>query len=191
MGRIVIAGIVAGLLVFVWGAIAHTVLPLGMAGKQVPSESAQNVALAALQGSFEQEGVYLLPLPPEEVWEDDAAMARFGADALTRPYAFVVYQPQGSDINAGFAGLLARQAGLDVLAALIAAFIAASIPASLLRRALSIAAMGVFAWLVVAAPYWNWYRFPAEFIGAALIEHTIGWLIGGFTIAWILRPRVA
>jgi hypothetical protein len=191
MVRIVIAGIVAGLLVFVWGAIAHTVLPLGMAGMQVPTADAQNAALTALQGSFDQEGIYLLPLPPEEVWEDDAAMARFGAEAAKRPYAFVVYQPRGTDINAGFGGLLARQAGLDVLAALVAAFVAAGIAGSLLRRALSVAAMGVFAWLAMAAPYWNWYRFPADFVGAALIEQAVGWLIGGFAIAWLLRARPA
>jgi hypothetical protein len=191
MGRIVIAGIAAGLLVFVWGAISHTVLPLGMAGMQVPPTAAQDVALAALKGSFDQEGIYLLPMMPEETWEDDAAMARFGADAATRPYAFVVFQPQGTDINAGFAGLLGRQAAFDVLAGLLAAFVAAGIAGSLPRRALSVAAMGVFAWLVVAAPYWNWYRFPAEFIGAALIQHAVGWLLGGFLIAWILRPRPA
>src|SRR5688500_12493122 len=168
MGRIVIAGIVAGLLVFVWGALAHSVL-LSNAGMQEPTESAQNVALAALQGSLDQEGVYLLPMMPEAAWEDDAAMARFGADAAQRPYAVVVFQHQGTNIDAGFPGLLARQAGLDLLAGLLAAFVAASIAGSLTRRALSVAAMGVFAWLVVAAPYWNWYRFPAEFIGAALI----------------------
>jgi hypothetical protein len=191
MVRTVVAGIVAGLVVFIWGGIAHMALPLGKAGMQFPPDAAQNVALAALQGSFEQEGIYLLPMPAEELWQDDEAMARFGADAATRPYAFVVYQPQGHDLNAAFGPMLGRQLGICLLAGVLAAGLVAGQPGSRLRRALLVAGMGVFGWLVVAAPYWNWYRFPSEFIVASLVEHAVGWLLGGLAVAWILRPRPA
>jgi hypothetical protein len=191
MVRTVVAGIVAGLVVFLWGAVAHMALPLGMVGMQMPPDAAQDVALAALRGSFDQEGIYMLPFPREEIWQDDEAMARFGADAATRPYAFVVFQPQGRDTNAAFGGMLAAQLGSTLLAGLIAAFVAAGVPGSRLRRVLSVAAFGVFAWLAVSVPLWNWYRFPTDFTLAALIEHAVGWLLAGLAIAFILRPRPA
>ena len=189
MGRTVVAGIVAGGVVFLWGAVAHMALPLGMVGMQMPPDAAQDVALAALRGSFDQEGIYMLPFPREEIWQDEAAMAKFGADAATRPFAFVVYQPQGRDTNAAFGPMLGAQLGSTVLAGLLAAFVAAGIPGSRLRRVLSVTAFGLFAWLAVSVPFWNWYRFPADFTLAALIEHGVGWLLAGLAIAWILRPR--
>lgn len=119
-----------------------------------------------------------------------AAMKAFGASAAQRPYAFVVFQPQGRDTMAGFGGLLARQAASDIAAALLAAFIAAAVVGSRMKRVLVVAAMGLFAWLAMAVPYWNWYRFPADFIGAALVEQLVGWVLGGVAIAFVLKPRL-
>ena len=191
MVRTVVAGLVAGLLVFLWGGIAHMALPLGKAGMRFPPDAAQDVALAALRGAFDEEGIYLLPMPREELWQDEAAMAAFGAAAATRPYAFVVFQPQGHDLNAAFGPMLGRQLGICLLAGVLAAWLAAGLDGSRLRRALWVAGLGVFAWLVVAAPYWNWYRFPSGFVLAALAEHTVGWFLGGLAIAWFGRPKPA
>jgi hypothetical protein len=191
MGRTVIAGFIAGLVVFVWGAVAHMLLPLGMAGMRIAPDASQEVALAALQGAFDREGIYMLPFPREEMWRDEAAMERFGAAAATRAFAFVVYQPQGRDTNAAFGPMLAAQLGSTVLAGLLAAFVAAGIAGPRLRRVLAVTAFGVFAWLAVNVPLWNWYRFPADFTAAALAEHGIGWLLAGLAIGAILRPRPA
>jgi len=35
-------------------------------------------------------------------------------------------------------------------------------------------------------PYWNWYRFPASFALAALVEQLLGWLLAGAAMAWWL-----
>lgn len=189
--RTVIAGVAAGLVMFLWGMLAHTALPLGKAGMRFAPQAAQYVALAALRGSFDAEGIYLLPLPAETLWEDEAAMAAFGADAATRPYAFVVFQPQGHDVNAAFGPMLARQLGICVLGGVLAAGLTAGLAGRRARHALHVAGLGVFAWLVVVAPYWNWYRFPAEFVLAALVEQAVGWLLAGLVIAWLARPKTA
>lgn len=49
--------------------------------------------------------------------------------------------------------------------------------------------MGLFVWITISIPYWNWYRFPADFTLAQGIDEIIGWFLGGMAIAWIVKTR--
>lgn len=189
--RTVVAGIVAGIVVMLWGAVAHMVLPIGMMGMQIPSDASQQTVIRSLDAEFDGEGVYVLPMPQESQWKDEAAMKAFGERSTTHPYAFVVYQPQGRDGMASMGASIGQQTGSCIASALIAAFIAAGIAGGRGRRVAVVTGLGLFSWLTFAVPYWTWYRFPAAFIQGALIEQVVGWLIGGIVIALILKPRVA
>ena len=57
---------------------------------------------------------------------------------------------------------------------------------SLGRRVLVGAAAGLFAWLAVSVPYWNWYMFPGDFTFGALLEQVIGWTLAAAAAAWWL-----
>ena len=46
--------------------------------------------------------------------------------------------------------------------------------------------LGLFSWLTVSAPWWNWYRFTDAFTLGSLLEQVIGWAIAGVAIAWWL-----
>jgi hypothetical protein len=49
-GRIILAGILGGIAMFVWTSIAHLATPLGMVGiKEIPNEQA---VLSAMQSSM-------------------------------------------------------------------------------------------------------------------------------------------
>ena len=58
--RIILAGVLGGIAMFIWTSIAHMALPLGHAGiKELPNEQA---VLAALQTSVgDKTGLYLFP----------------------------------------------------------------------------------------------------------------------------------
>ena len=58
--RILLAGILGGIIMFVWTSIAHMALPLGEAGiNEIPNES---VVLSAMQSSIgEKTGLYVFP----------------------------------------------------------------------------------------------------------------------------------
>ena len=47
-------------------------------------------------------------------------------------------------------------------------------------------ALGLFGWLTLSLPYWNWYMFPLNFTLGALIEQVVGWLLAGAAMAWWL-----
>ena len=58
--KILLAGILGGIAMFIWTAIAHLVLPLGEAGiSEIPNESA---VLSAMQSNIGgQTGLYIFP----------------------------------------------------------------------------------------------------------------------------------
>ncbi len=59
--KILIRGFVGGLVLFVWAALAWTVLPLHSAGiKKLPGE---DVILGMIQGNVTEAGFYVFPCP--------------------------------------------------------------------------------------------------------------------------------
>ncbi|MEO6364731.1 MAG: hypothetical protein ABIO38_01580 [Luteimonas sp.] len=183
--RIVIAGIIGGLVIFIWSAIAHTALPIGEAGFKVPAQ--QEAVLDALSQSTAGEGVYMYPSMEMEQYRDETASAAFEQRSNGKPYAFVIYQPGGNPVNQSMTPALVKQVVTDIFSALVAAWILALGAWSFRRRVLVAGALGLFAWLAISLPQWNWYMFPMSLTLAGLIEEVIGWLLAGAAMAWWLR----
>jgi hypothetical protein len=183
--RIVIAGIIGGIVMFIWLSIAHTVLPIGEMGVQLPVD--QSAALSALaRTAVAGEGVYLYPSIAPEKLGDDVAMRAFVERNRSSPFAFVVYQPGGNPVIGSMVPNLVRQFVSVTLAALLAAWLLAQMTPGMGQRVLAAGIFGLFAWLVISVPYWNWYRFPTAFTIGSAIEQIFGWLLAGIAMAWWL-----
>jgi hypothetical protein len=185
--RILIAALIGGIVMFIWGAVSHMALGLGNPGIHPPAH--EDVVLSSLhEGLGNEPGVYILPWLDPASMRDDAAVKTYAAKAGTSPYAWVVYLPQGVDAT-WMGPQLVTQWVSDTLAALVLAALM-SLPGLGLGRRLGLAgAAAVFAWLSTLVPYWNWYRFPASFTVAALVEQAIGWLLAGAAMAWWIGRR--
>lgn len=180
--RVLVAGLIGGILMFVWGVAAHMALGLGEVGIKLPTN--ENVALSGLQeGLGGQAGVYMLPSLDPKKMGDAAEVRTYSIKAVRSPYAFVVYQPQGTDMTR-MGPQIGRQWASDTLSALALAFVMGVGALSFRQRVAVALAAAVFAWLSMSVPYWNWYRFPLDFTLAALVEQLIGWLIAGAAMAW-------
>ena len=182
--RVLIAGIIGGVVMFIWGAVAHMMLPIGEMGMKVPTEQAS--AISALGPTTQGAGVYMYPSMPAEDWQDEAKMKAFAESAKGQPYAFVIYQPGGNPVNASMGPALGKQFASDTAGALILAWVLSLVAGGLGRRVLVGAAAGLFAWLAVSVPYWNWYMFPGDFTIGALLEQVIGWTLAAAAAAWWL-----
>jgi hypothetical protein len=184
MGRILLAGIVGGIVVFVWGALSHMVLPVGEMGIRVlPDEEA---VVSTLRTTIREPGLYLYPgmdmtREPTEA-EQKAWEARYKAG----PRGMLVYQPGGDQ------PLSPRQFGTellaDIVAALIAAWLLSRAVEPYLRRVVFVTFLGFFAWLVTSVSYWNWYGFPTEFVLAEAVDSIVSWLLAGLVLAKIVKP---
>jgi hypothetical protein len=173
-----------GIVMFLWGAVAHMALGLGNVGMHQPV--AEDTVLAALHpGLGEQPGVYILPSMDPAKFGDKAVTDAYAAKSKASPYAWVVYLPQGENLM-DMSGQLPRQWASDTLSALALAFVMGLAAFSFATRVSIALAAAVFAWLSTMVPYWNWYRFPLNFTLAALIEQVIGWLLAGAVMAWWL-----
>lgn len=182
--RVLVAALMGGIVMFIWGAVAHMALGLGNVGMRQPA--AEDTVLAALRpGLGEQAGVFILPSVDPAKIGDKTVMAAYSAKAKTSPYAFMVYMPQGDDLS-DMSGQLPRQWASDTLSALMLAFVMGLAAFSFMTRLGIALAASVFAWLSTLVPYWNWYRFPTNFTLAALVEQVIGWLLAGAVMAWWL-----
>lgn len=184
MKKILLPGILGGLAVFIWSFIAHVVLPIGDMGlKTIPNN--EDAVFTALKSNIQQPGLYFMPGYDMSRKPTDAERKAVEAKYEAGPTAFLVYYPTGE--KAMSAGQLLRQLLFSVLGGLIAAFIVSLTVASLGMRAFAVTLIGLFAWLTVNLPHWNWYRFPAAFTIGEGLDGVIGWLLGGLLIAWLMQ----
>jgi hypothetical protein len=185
--RVFIAGLLGGIVFFVWGAIAHMALPIGQMGMKESGN--EDAVIAALRDNMPGEGVYMVPgLSPAQM-SDEAAKKAYSDKAKANPNAFVIYQPVGRD-GMDMTGNLIKQFVSDTLSALVVAFVLALGAFSFGKRVFVATALGLFSWLTISVPYWNWYRFPLDFTIGNLLEQVVGWLIAGIVMAWWLGRRV-
>ena len=98
MAKILIGGVVAGIVIFFWGFAAHEALPLGETGMQnIPREE---VVTAAVKETVTEPGIVLLPgwamLKSRTTEEQDALNEK----AAKGPTGFLVIHPEGTDPGA-------------------------------------------------------------------------------------------
>jgi hypothetical protein len=182
--RVLVAAIVGGIVLFLWGFVAHMFLGLGNPGIYQPAH--EDVVLSSLhEGLGTQPGVYILPSFDPSKWNDPAARTAYAQKSASSPYAWVVYLPQGDDMT-NMKRQLTREWASDTLSALVLAIIMGLGAFGFGKRMAIALAAPVFAWLSVLVPYWTWYRFPEALTLAALVEQVIGWLLAGAAMAWWL-----
>jgi hypothetical protein len=185
--RILVAALLGGVVMFFWGFVSHMVLPVGEMGFKAPTN--EDAVLAAVHDGLPAEGgVTMVPWLGPDGMNDAAKKSAYEAKAAASPYAFVVWKAQGSnkfDMGAN----LAKEFATNVLCAAIVAFVLALGAFGFARRVQVAALMGLFAWLAINVPYWNWYQFPLDFTLGSLIEQVVGWVLAGAAIAWWLGRK--
>src|SRR4051794_20716805 len=115
--RIVIAAIVGGIVMFMWGAVSHMLTPIGEMGmKTIPNETA---VVSTLQSNLNEPGFYFIPgmdMSKELTPEEKAAWA---AKYEKGPNAIVIYQPTGET------PMSPKQFGIELASNIAAALVVA------------------------------------------------------------------
>ncbi|MET0936991.1 MAG: hypothetical protein ABWX83_13440 [Luteibacter sp.] len=188
--RLTVAVLLGGLVMFLWGAFAHMVVPIGELSMGTPTN--EDKILAALSENLPKEqAIFILPHFDMATKNDPKAVEAFSVKAKSSPFAFIAYAPYGKDyMQMGYN--LFHQWLSDTLAALLMALVMLRASSLGAVRGLAIGlAFGVFAWLSISVPYWNWYRFPGAFTLGYLLEQGFGWLLSGAAMGWWLGRRPA
>ncbi|MEO5626627.1 MAG: hypothetical protein ABIQ70_11525 [Dokdonella sp.] len=185
MVRILLAAILGGLLMFVWGAVAHMVLPFEReAMKPIPNEAA---VLSTLGSNLSAPGMYYFP------WTDMSGKATpeqqkaWQQQIASGPSGLLIYKPNSAEAMSP--RQLITEFVSNVLAAFFGALLLIQLPGGFGRRVLSMVAIGIAAWLSISVSQWAWYYFPTSFLIGDLADQFGGWLLAGIGMAAMLKPR--
>ena len=184
MKKILLAGILGGIVAFIWSAIAHMNPVTGPLGLSMMNEK-EDAVLAALKANLQQPGLYFFP-GGEMTGRTKEQEAAWTAKCKAGPVGLLLYDPNGRE------PMEPKQLVIELLATVLCGLIAASILSatvgSLRCRATMVAMMGLFTWLALSISQWNWYAFPFSFIALDAIDQVIGWLLAGFLMAKMIKP---
>ena len=189
--RILLAGVLGGIAMFIWASIAHMVLPLGSTGfREIPNETA---VLSAMQASLGQtSGLYIFPGlgagPNPTAAQRNAAMKDYEAKLAANPSGLLIYHPPGA--KGITPGRLGTELLTEIVETLLAVFLLAQTRLqSYASRVGFILAVGVIAAITTNIPYWNWYGFPGNYTAAYMTMQIIAYLLAGLVAAAVLRNR--
>lgn len=176
--RIVLAGLAAGVAMFIWSAIAHVATPLGTIGvSTLPNESVTVGNLASAIG--DKGGLYLFPT---------SSGASPSSSAATGPVGFLAFSPKAPTT------MQPKNLIIEFLTELAEGLIATWLLAqtalsSYAARAGFVTVLGLGAVITTNISYWNWYNFPFDYtLGYGFVEF-IGYVVAGLTAAAILKPK--
>jgi hypothetical protein len=184
MTRILVGGVVAGIVIFFWGFVSHMLLPIGEMGlKSLPAEEG---LAAAIKKDVPEPGLYFLP-GRDMSKQPSAEEMQAHMDKVSKgPFGFMVIYPSGRDPS--LAKHLPIELGTNIVSALLAAIIASQLRPGFFVRVACVTLVGVLASVLILVPYWNWYGFPTDFTLAQLAEQAVAWLLAGLVLALIVRP---
>jgi len=189
--RILLAGVLGGLAMFIWASIAHMVVPLGSTGvREIPNEA--NV-LGAMQSSLGQtSGLYIFPglgagSNPTTA-QRNAAMKDYGPKLAANPSGLLIYHPPGAK------GITGGKLGLEFLTEVVETLLAVLLLAQTRLESYAgkvgfLVLVGIIAALATNIPYWNWYGFPGNYTAAYMTTQIVGYLSAGLVAAAVMKNR--
>jgi hypothetical protein len=189
--KILFAGILAGVVMFIWTSIAHMALPLGEAGiRGIPNELA---VLSVMQSNIgDQTGLYIFPGAGvgknATRQEKSEAMKHMGEKMAANPSGIFMYHAPGRPLQLG--KLLGIEFGTELLEAILVVFLLAQTRiVSFAGRVGFVLVAGILAAITTNVSYWNWYGFPGAYTASYMLIQIVGFLLVGAIAALVLPKR--
>jgi len=175
--RILLAGVLGGLALFMWGGLAHMVLGLGEVGIQFLPQ--QPPVMDALKTTTAQSEMYFFPQVDKS--------GNVSAQQAGGPWGILIYHPSGA--SGMRPGQLVNECILNIVVALFAASLLSLATGlnSYPKRAGFVTLLGVTVGIMTNLEYLNWYGFPLNYTLANILEVVIGFLIVGLIAGALVK----
>jgi hypothetical protein len=186
--RIILAGVLGGIAMFIWSAIAHMALPLGEAGvSQIGDEAPLLDAMKASLG--ERRGFFIFPGPqlqPNATREEKKEAMKVMADrAASGPTGILIYRPSRPIT---FGRWLAIEFATELLQSLlVVALLAQTRLMTFAGRVGFVTVAGILAAITTNISYWNWYGFPRRYTAAHIFTEIVGFFLVGIVAALVFK----
>jgi hypothetical protein len=172
--RVLLAGVLGAVAMFLWSFVAHDLLPLGVAGMQyIDNEQA---LLSTMKSTLSAHGMYMFPKmdPKGDMSENEKKIAN-------GPSGLIIYFPTR---DFSFPKSLAIEFATELLQALIAAYLLSLTGAGSFGSRLGFFALiGLLAASATNISYWNWYGFSDTYTCAYMFTGWFGYVCAGVVAA--------
>jgi hypothetical protein len=189
--RILLAGVLGGIGMFIWTSIAHMALPLGEAGiNEIPNESA---VLSAMQSNMgDKTGLYIFPglgVGKNATREEKSeAMKQMQQRIAANPSGILMYHPPGRPF--AFGKSLVIEFSTEVLQAILVIWLLAQTRiGSFAGRVGFVLIAGILAAITTNVSYWNWYGFHGVYTASYILIEIVGFFLVGVAAALVLGKR--
>jgi len=186
--RILLAGILGGVVMFIWNFVAHDMLPLGETGVHlIPNEDAVTSVLQTNLG--DTAGFYVFPsggLTPGATKEQKgAAMKKAEEQMAAGAGGVLVYRPKRIF---NFPKRLGIEFTTELIESLLAVFLLAQTRITSFGGKVGfVLTVGILAAIVTNVPYANWYGFPKNFTLAQMTMTVVGYLLIGIVAGLMIK----
>jgi hypothetical protein len=192
--KIILAGLLGAIAMFVWVSIAHMALPLGEAGVQ--NTMNDDALLTALKSTVnDTPGLYIYPsmgLGPDATHaQRNEAMKSYEAKLEKNPSGFLIYHPAGSrPMKMG--KYLTIEFVTELCEALLAVWLLAQTRlVTFGGRVGFVTAAGIIAAIATNVSYWNWWGFPTVYTASYMFIQVVGFFLVGLVAAIMFRRVTA
>ena len=187
--RVLLAGILGGIVMFIWTSIAHMTLPLGEAGiSEIPNEA---TVLNTMQTNIgDNTGLYVFPGlgvgKNASRQEKSEAMKHMGEKIAANPSGFLMYHAPGRPFALGKS--LGTEFVTELVESILVVFLLAQARlGSFAGRVGFVLVAGILSAIATNISYWNWYGFPGVYTASYMVIQIIGFFLVGIVAGIILR----
>lgn len=179
-----IATLLGGLTMFIWGGFSHLVLFVGTGFKPLPNE---DKVIEVLKINIPEQGLYFFP-GKDFRNSNKKQDAIFDNKFRNGPVGLLVYRPIGG--NPFKLSKLITQLISNLLSVFIAALIASLLFTGYWKRVIIVSLLGLLTCSAVSSIYWNWYEFPTSFFIAQILDMFIGFFLAGLVVCKIIPKPI-
>ena len=187
MIRIIVAGFLGALALFVWGFISWEVLPWN--AQAMHKLSNEDAVMSALKAGNPESGTYSIPGMPDT--KDEAAKSAHMEKMKAGPVAMIQYSTTGMDMGS----YMIRGFLVYFLSAMLAASLLAKLSWSLASkfgaRVWYVTMLGIFLAVAARIGDWAWMGASTSMSITLAVNDIIGWMLAGLLIAWRMKPVMA
>jgi hypothetical protein len=188
MIRVILAGILGGIVIFFCGFVEHAVLELQ--ARAVGKFSDEPTFVETVREQKLEPGIYGFPEMPVNIpaAEKEAAQKAYLEKFKVGPNGMLVVWKTSDQVMDP--KLIGMEAATNVAAALLCSFILACMsPRNGFTTRLAVCFLiGLISWLSIEASYGIWYQFPNLWVMDGLIGSLAEWLIAGVLMSAIVKP---
>lgn len=175
--RTVKAGVLGGIVLFIWGMVSWMLLPWHM--ETLHSFKDAKAVTQVIESNVSQSGIYFAPTMEEHAAKKEVAKK----EAVKKePMIFTSVRLEGMGPSMAVPMLISLFTQI-VAAFFVAWMLSKTIGLSYMKRVTFVVVFALAASLVTEVPAWTWFGFDPKYVLVLIADLLIGWFFAGLVLA--------